>query len=25
VVRSEQYAGQNGPQRFGAIALSRAF
>jgi hypothetical protein len=25
VVRSEQYDGQNGPQRFGAIALSRAF
>lgn len=25
VVRSEQYDGQNGPQRFGAISLSRAF
>jgi len=25
VVRSEQYASQSGPQRFGAISLSRAF
>jgi len=25
VVRSEQYASQNGPQRFGAISMSRAF